>query len=279
MKRHKKHTRGKRVLLILTGILLVSVLVIFFALQLKSGEKSVLGSRALTPTPSPIRLPHGSVIEVAYRPHPLLILAVEIKKESTLMLLPNFKEKAFGEAMAGENGCDVAINGGFYKGNATPLGLFITNGEKFGGIAKSSVANGFFRQEQGGLRIIAGQPPETPDTLDFVLQSGPYITVGKRKLSLREDSRARRSLLGIDNQNRLFFISVKGKGNNFSGPLLADIPVIFGREEIQEILPLTTILNLDGGGASFFYSRDAESTFYLSEISPIGSLLCAKLKK
>lgn len=269
----------RRISFILTGILLVSVLVIFFALQVKSGEKFVLSSTALTPTPSPIRLPHGSVIEVAYRPHPLLILAVEIKKESTLTLLPNFKEKEFGSKLASENECDIAINGGFYKSDATPLGLFITQGKKFGNTAKSSVANGFFRQEQGGFRMIAGQPPETPDTLDFVLQSGPYITVGKRKLSLLQDGRARRSLLGIDNQNRLFFISVKGKGNNFSGPLLADIPVIFAREEIQEILPLTTILNLDGGGASFFYSRDAEGTFSLSEVSPIGSLLCVKLNK
>lgn len=243
----------------------------------RSQEKKILSSIAPSTTPTPVRLPNGKIIDLQFNNQSLRILSVGIPATASMILIPNFSEKLFGENIAKDNNCDVAINGGFYKGDHTPLGLFMTQGNTIRKAVKSSVANGFFWQEKLGARHTSPQAPVNLENLNFILQSGPYFKVRNRILNLINDGRARRSLIGEDANNNLYFISVITKQNSYSGPYLADLPVIFSLSQVQEELPLTTILNLDGGGASFFYSRDNEGEFILSALSPVGSVICVKI--
>ena len=102
------------------------------------------------------------------------------------------------------------------------------------------------------------------------------MEVHNARLRLIDDEPARRSLLGIDDQDRLFVLAVVQKENTFSGPLLVDLPVLFNDERVQRQVRLRIILNLDGGSASFFYNNTNNEPFMLSELTPIGSLLCMK---
>lgn len=222
------------------------------------------------------RLPHGKIIDVQYKDKNFKILAIEASSSTDFTLIPNFTEKDFGEIIAQNNNCDAVINGGFYKEDYTPLGLFIANNKNYGRLIKSKVANGFFYQENNGNRVISNQLPFDLNNLDFVLQTGPFIIVRNSRIAINNDEQARRSLIGTDSENRLYLISIILKENYYSGPYLSDLPVIFSLPQVKNELNLTKLLNLDGGGASFFYSKDDEETVTLSSISPIGSLICAK---
>lgn len=267
---------SKRVTITLIIVIIVVLTGLFFV-RTKKEEKNILSLNAPTATPTPVRLPHGKIIDLDFNNQNLRILTIEIPASSSMTLIPNFSERFFGEDIVATNSCDIAINGGFYKGDHTPLGLFMTQGNTIGKAIKSSVANGFFWQDNSGIRQTYPQAPVNLENFDFILQSGPYFKVRDRRLNLVNDGRARRSLVGEDGEGHLYFISIITKENNFSGPYLADLPVIFSQPEVQEILPLATILNLDGGGASFFYSRDEEGEFILSALSPVGSVICVRI--
>lgn len=272
----------KWVVLILLGIFfLILALVVF--LNKSSGEaegkrfKPSSGS-FLENQAAAKNIPGGLVIELIYDNQPLAIYAVVIPDDAKLNLIPNFSEREYGERIAEKYGCQSAVNGGFYQKNNTPLGLFQTEGITYGKQIKSTLVNGFLWQEAGGKRIIEKNPPQNLENLDFLLQSGPYITVGYR-LKLVSDERARRMLLGMTKEGKVYFLVVLSKENVFDGPYLADLPLIFQEPEVQNVIPLTSLLNLDGGSASFFLSKKGNEKYTLSELTSIGSLFCLKLLK
>lgn len=224
------------------------------------------------------RLPHGKIIDAQYKDKNFKILAIEASSSSDFTLIPNFTEKDFGETLAQNYNCDAVINGGFYKEDYTPLGLFMVNNKRYGNLVKSRVANGFFYQSKNGERVISNQLTQDMDNVVFVLQTGPFIIVRNSRITITNDEEARRSLIGTDSENRLYLISIILKENYYSGPYLSDLPLIFSLQQVKKELNLTKLLNLDGGGASFFYSKDEEGTLTLPSISPIGSLICVKIR-
>lgn len=203
------------------------------------------------------------------------VLGKEVTPDVSLSLIPNFSQHASGQRLTELHGCTTAINGGFYTEEGRPLGWFISEGSPAGQLIESNLVTGFFWQDTEGKRHISRTAPNE-EAVDFVLQTGPYMEVRDRPLQLISDEPARRSVLGIDSDGRLYLVSVIQKENTFSGPLLADLPVLFHTPEVQETVPFRTILNLDGGTASFFYSTTDQKPFMLSELKPIGSLLCVE---
>jgi hypothetical protein len=60
--------------------------------------------------------------------------------------------------------------------------------------------------------------------------------------------------------------------SSFRGPKLADLPSFVSKLEKDVQVPLADAINLDGGSASTFKNGET----YLTELSPVGSLLCIK---
>lgn len=261
-------------------VILLSVVFAVFAAMIVTksfhSKKDILSSTVI-PKPTPrTTIPYGGIVNLAYQSQHLRIYWTPIPKDSALYLIPNYTEREFAETIADKLSCHIAINGGFYKGDGKPLGLFVANGDMLSGQVTSRIANGFFWQDKTGVRAIGKTVPGIED-IEFAIQTGPHMQVGRRRLSLVSDERARRSLLGVDGENNLYAISVTSADNAYGGANLADIPVIFSQEEIQTKLPVTTLLNLDGGGASFFYVRDETDEFTLSPLSPVGSIICVRM--
>lgn len=230
-----------------------------------------------TPTSSPPQSPvvWSYQITVPYDNQTLIINYIEITKSAKLTLIPNFSDKENGEMIVAKYNCDFAANSGFYQEDGKPLGLFMTGGSKYGEQTISNIATGFFWQDKNNNRFLGKNPPDL-SSLDLIFQAGPLIIPGNYQLKMIDDEKARRILMAADLQNRLYLMSVFDEENNFSGPNLADLPAIFASSSIQEVIPVTTILNLDGGAASFFYAKEKNIIFSLSEITPIGSLICVK---
>jgi len=255
-------------------------LVIIYFFSVKSRQNSFQRKNSSEPVyaPSPISIPDNlQKIELNFANQPLIIYATEINQQTTMLLIPNFTNKESGLILTEKSHCQKAINGGFYQNNNKPLGLFISQGIEYGKEIRSNLVTGFFWQEKNGQRLVSRiKPEDIVDNLDFILQTGPFMTVGDYRLKLVSDEKTRRMLLALDKNNKLYIISVTDKNNSFNGPFLSDLPQIFHLPDIQKHIAVTTLLNLDGGAASYFYVSDGKTNFSLSEITPIGSLLCIK---
>jgi len=266
--------RTRTCILIIT---LVSVIAAILLLTRSSKNKKDILSSIIAPKPTPrTTIPYGGIINLTYLSQRLRIYWAPIPKNAAVYLVPNYTEREFAETITNKLSCHIAINGGFYKGDGKPLGLLITNGNIESLAVRSTVANGYFWQNRVGKRLIGKTQPD-PEDVEFAFQSGPFISIANRRLSLVSDERARRSLLGVDEENNLYAISITSGDNAYGGASLADIPVIFSQEEIQQVIPITTLLNLDGGGASFFYVKDKTDEFMLSPLSPVGSVICVRM--
>lgn len=222
------------------------------------------------------QLPSGELFEASLDGIDYLVYTIKIPNTASLRLVPNFDEKDSGVTLINKYGCTQAINGGFYTQDAKPLGLFVSEGKRYGYPLVSNLVTGFFWEDKTGDRALSFHAPEYIDNLRFVLQTGPLYLVSNPNVTIIADEPKRRSLFIASDKNELWMAAVVTKDNEYSGPLLASLPRLFATAAIQEKLKVTTILNLDGGSASFFYSRDSQRSFVLSEITPIGSLFCLK---
>jgi len=264
---------------ILAGLMLLLAAVMVVKIgenRKKLPDEIILPTPAVSPSAVNETPPNGNLITVDYGNNSYKILAVRITAGDTLSLIPNFEKQQDAETLAESNICRTAINGGFYREDNSPLGLFYSNGNLLSKQIKSQLVTGFFWQDLNGNRGFGRELPVTVSETDFIMQTGPYIPVGDYRLKLVQDEHARRSMVAKDDKNNFYLISVIDGENSYAGPLLADLPSIFSQPKIQNRISFTELLNLDGGSASFFYDKGAENSVILSSLTPVGSLLCLK---
>ncbi|KKS46904.1 hypothetical protein A3J20_01985 [Candidatus Gottesmanbacteria bacterium RIFCSPLOWO2_02_FULL_42_29] len=228
------------------------------------------------PSPTPLTVPNGEVIETIFNNTDYQLLVIPIKTENNILLIPNFTNGKNAEELVTENNCRSAINGGFYREDGNPLGLFYSHGEIAGKQIQSQLITGFLWQDKDSNRNFSRNLALAPEEADFILQTGPFMIVGDYQLKLVQDEQARRSVIGKDKNNNLFLISIIEKGNHYSGPNLVDLPSIFFQPDVQKRWEFTEILNLDGGSASFFYDKGEDAELILPSITEVGSLICVR---
>ena len=266
---------------ILPLIVLLIVLLIGTTINkslLKYKENYILSTETeIRATPTPLRLPYGTITEFAYDQKDFLIFWIKVPDDASISLIENFTERIIGEKLTEDNNCDLGINGGFYLGNEKPLGLFYAKGKELGKAIKSSIADVFVKLDLAGDVIITKLAPTNYNFTDFIFQTGPYIIPGNTRLRLARDETARRSLLGKDIQGHLYLINITNKKDLTGGPRLADLPILFWQLKEKGILALNEVANLDGGSASFFFASDKFGNLTLPSWAPVGSLLCIKL--
>ncbi|MBI4130137.1 hypothetical protein HY468_02375 [Candidatus Roizmanbacteria bacterium] len=186
----------------------------------------------------------------------------------TITIIPNYQTKKAAATIVEENTCKAASSGGFYKEDNKPLGLLKINNELFNPESNDTrLLTGFFFI---GKNNTVGIGKTYPDDAPTVLQSGPYFTSANR-LQLRQDGLARRIMIIEDTSGQFYLAAITMQENTHSGPLLANLPPILF--SIKEPFRVTSILNLDGGSASFFMD---ESGYTLSELTYVGSLICIR---
>ena len=243
----------------------------------KINEDNILSFKTeIKVTPTPLRLPYGTINQIDYGKDKYFVFWVKLPLTAKIFLIPNFKERIIGEKLAEDNKCDLGINGGFYLGNEKPLGLFVARGNTYGKQVNSNIANAFVWMDKAGDLRFVKNPPQNFEFTDFIFQTGPMFAPSNNQLKLIKDEKARRSLLGKDVQGKLYLINITSD-NLVGGPHLSDIPIIFWQMKMKNILNIEELINLDGGSASFFYSKDSLGSLTLSSWSVIGSLLCVKL--
>ncbi len=188
-----------------------------------------------------------------------------------LSLLEN-KDKKDAKELIADNSCHQVINGGFYDTENKPLGLFISAGEEVYPQISSDLLDGFLLITQNGNFLIDKVLPT--EDLRIGLQSGPLLIKKTKVLSLniKNDKLARR-MVAMQTKEDLLFLTVFEKEARFSGPMLADLPLVIKQIADKEKLAIINALNLDGGAASVFKSKK----IFLNEYDLVGSLFCVKI--
>ena len=185
-----------------------------------------------------------------------------------ILLIPNFNEKQLSSSIIETHKCTIASSAGFYTTENTPLGLFKIDGVELGtNKNNSSLLTGYLYISNNGTIMIEST---YRDDFSTALQSGPLFTKAQTFTS-KQDEHARRIVIIADTAGEYYLASLYQDSNNFSGPLLSEIPRILYSADSP--LSVNKILNLDGGSASFFYNGSDKS---VSELVPVGGVICVR---
>lgn len=256
-------------LVIFTSVFLI-IYFIFYFLIWKSGSENKNGViTEASPTPYLTNAPQASNfinVEIDGKSYLVYFSRLSDKK---IEIIPNFSQKRSSLTIIEEAGCKAAINGGFYTKEGEPLGLFIVNGKTYSPeiISDKSLLTGYFYLDLSGKPFINNQKPL--DSL-FVIQSGPFIE-SNYKFSTTVDEETRRTVIVQTTQGIVYVLTIVGKDDLYSGPLLSDLPLLLF--SITTPFKIEKALNMDGGSASAYYGEDG---FSLGELSPVGSIICVK---
>lgn len=197
---------------------------------------------------------------------------IEVFDPQSLSLVPNFTEKLTAREALDKYGCSALTSAGFYTKENTPLGLFIYDRKQLKGKIDSPTFNGFFSLNDFYTPRITVELPD--DALRTAIQSGPLIKENGEFLNLKmkTDSNERRIAVGITGENKIYFLVFYDPESVFLGPKLTDLGKVLNLFEDKTGLVFADALNLDGGTASLFYSKDLR----LPEAVIAGSFFCLK---
>jgi len=228
---------------------------------------------ALAPSPEVLGVPTSEQrIEIEIGERKFLAFYMEVADASNITLLPNFDQAKTAFDLFANQSCTAIISGGFYTPEASPTGLFISEGETLKKFTSSTFLNGVYSiNDFDTPRIGKGVPR---DHLRLGLQAGPVLIENSfaQNLSILRDEEARRVVVGVTGENKTVFMIFYDPESVFIGPKLEDMPralELFGE---KTGVVLADAMNLDGGSASAFFTAELN----LSEASPVGSFFCVK---
>lgn len=246
---------------------LVLALCLFFIWRYFSLSPAASTFSSLSPTPTiPATLP---LYTIEYKSKTYAYLYFSVSLPSELSLIPNFSERLTVSELVDTYGCANGINGGFYTTDGTPLGGFKSEGSIIKNPVTNRLIDGFVWATDKNFFITTKEPDSDAR---FFLQTGPLLFLGSTPthISIANDEEKRRSVVGLTQGNTLVFFIVYNPESVYDGPYLADMPGIVRQLEDNIGVSFTAALNLDGGSASAFVSKER----VLQEFSPVGSLFC-----
>lgn len=250
-------------------IFLVGLVVVAALGYMQSKEQPTLSIPTATPTLQPTS---SETLEFVFSGSSLRAAWVRVRDPQKIILYPNFTEKLSAKDAREEKNCASIVNGGFYTMQNSPIGLFVTEGEKMSDTHKNRLFNGFFSVDYEGNARISYDVPQ--NGVRFALQSGPLLLQNGviEKLSIRNDELARRVVVAQEEDGRVFFIVLFVAGSPNLGPYLAELPEVLAVVGDKIEVRFTDALNLDGGSASAFLSDG----WGIAEFAPIGSYFCVR---
>lgn len=246
-----------------------TIVILLFILWRVTGEPTT--PRVLpTPTPTPAPQILNTLPTVSFEDTTFSYSFFRARESSSLMLIPNFKDRQSFEAITTAHGCTAAINGGFYQENNTPLGWFVAEGKTLASPIQSTLFNAFLSIGRDGAVAIG----QEATSAYYGVQAGPLLIANSqlRTLRIQNDEQARRSVIATTSEGQAVLLSIFSSEQVFEGPYLEDLPEIVALISKNQSLSLTDAMNLDGGSASAFYSEETR----LGELTYVGSTLCVQ---
>ncbi|MFV1917617.1 MAG: phosphodiester glycosidase family protein [Patescibacteria group bacterium] len=255
------------------ALFLISILVILgviFLRNLVSLQNDE--EQKLSPSPTVIQTENPKTTDLTINEEEFKVAWVKIGDTKNLKLFPNFTEKLTAKKAKENTQCSTLISGGFYTEDSTPTGLFISEGRQLKSHIRNQLFDGVFSIDYNEKPKITSFFPE--ENLRLGLQTGPTLMKDGESTSLNlvSDKPARRVVIALTEDHSIVFLAFYKKDSVFLGPKLENLPVSVKYTSDKIGLKIVDALNLDGGSASAFITKDTQ----LSELTPIGSYFCIR---
>lgn len=263
----------KRIVIAVIIVLALIVTAIMIRFMIANDTKQIVGNTKTASEASVTSTPNQEIKQtksITINNEQFAYAYFVVKNPVNLSLIPNFSRPKDAQTLMEENNCVSVVNGGFYDKSNKPLGYFQYGDKILGPRLESDLFNGYVWADASGSAVISSELPNT--TFNFALQTGPMLMFSGKvlPLTINSDTGARRMIAARN--NKLIFLAVYEAESVYDGPKLSDLPDIVQTISTKESLNIMDAINLDGGSASAFYSEDTK----LSELTPVGSLFCAK---
>lgn len=221
---------------------------------------------------SAIKSQNAHFKEVTYENKKFSYAVFTIQRGESLWLIYNSKKEESIDVVK-NNQCSKAINGGYYVEGGSPLGLLTINGENISERINSPTMNSFIYPDTKGILGIYPDMDELTFSPLVALQNGPMLVFNGEALNLNiaNDKPARRSV-AFTVSNHIYFAIIFDTKSVFEGPYLEELPFVLQDIADNEGYDVQNAMNLDGGSASMFKSKEA----YLNEFKMVGAIICIK---
>jgi exopolysaccharide biosynthesis protein len=248
---------------ILFIIILSFCIGIYFTLSKRNQLKQVIPP---TPTPLPTQIEKPRTIQLNNRTYGFELFTV--KNPQTISLIPNFDDAKRSDEIIKTASCSQAINAGFYDKLNRPLGEWKNKTGKIGESIDSALLNGYVSISNTNVSIAYSSSSASHTSF----QTGPMLIFDTKilPLKIRNDEPERRMIAATTSSGQTVFFALFDPDSILRGPYLEDVPSLVSSISAELHLPITSAINLDGGSASAFYNGETS----ISEITPVGSLLC-----
>lgn len=190
--------------------------------------------------------------------------------KSNNMLFSINTQRLSSTEIVDQHSCDYLVNGGFYDEEFSPLGLVTINSERVQQPISSSIFDGFLSFDNSNNASINKTPSNNPL---IEIQTGPIILFNRQKQDINQTGKLARRILAItDKDSNIFFVVLYDPENIYNGPPLSEIHDMVMELEKNLHTTFESVINLDGGSASVFYTK----AFKLPEVRTIGSYFCIR---
>lgn len=185
-------------------------------------------------------------------------IEIDLKKHrKNIRLAADAKQLKTTSTFALENNALVAVNGGFFDTkNGGAVDFIKVDNQVINPTRKpSDRANAVFSISKKDIRIEAANPANTEEgTASSILLSGPLLVQHAERASLSKNpfnnNRHPRSAVGLS-KKKLIFLVVDGRNSKAHGMNLNELA------SLMKWLGTNSAMNLDGGGSSTLYAKDA----------------------
>jgi exopolysaccharide biosynthesis protein len=149
----------------------------------------------------------------------------------------------------------AAINGGYFQGDDSPVGLLVSSGQIIKTLKRARLLSGVFVVREGKPEIVRTNQLGSLKGIRDAVQSGPFLLDGGQPVPGLDDTRvAARSFVFTTADNRI------GLGVCRS-VTLAQLAELLAAADIASAWRISRALNLDGGSSTDFFLRVGETDF------------------
>jgi hypothetical protein len=177
-------------------------------------------------------------------------LAVFNSKTLTLAVLDNPSGDWTLATAAQKRGALVAVNGGYFHPDRTPLGLVVRQGHELHAMEKARLLSGLVYATPSQIGLVRVHEFKRPASLTAALQAGPFLVDGGKTVpGLNAERVAARTVVFTEEGGRFGLLVCHSATLAETGQILATPGLTGpGRRIIRA-------LNLDGGSSTGFWLR------------------------
>lgn len=189
-------------------------------------------------------------------------------KDYTFQVIDNPQPGKSNLEQAMQAGGFVAgINGGYFHGDFTPLGLVVAESKEIHRFQRAKLLSGLLVVRNSGPALIRAGEFTTAKDFRAALQAGPFLVdEGKTVTGLESTKLARRTVVASNGKGGFAILLL-------SPVSLADAGAILGSRSIFHNWPVQRALNMDGGSSSALWVATQPKPFYISEFGSVRNYL------